>query len=162
HGDRRGPGRGPLPAPVRPGRCPPRSRGGDRDVRDHGGRHGPGAPGARVRGARHGGGAGAWLADREPDRARWPVRRPCAPGWREWVPMVGGMFFKDADQPLTHDLAERGLLFRSELADHSYPHCWRCHTPLLYYALPSWFIRTTAIKDQLLAQNELTNWQPPG
>ena len=44
---------------------------------------------------------------------------------------------------------------------HSYPHCWRCGTTLLYYALPSWYIRTTAVKDQLLAENEKTNWQPP-
>src|SRR5262249_426482 len=49
----------------------------------------------------------------------------------------------------------------SEPYQHSYPHCWRCHTPLLYYALPSWFIRTTQIKDRLLAENERTNWQPP-
>ena len=103
--------------------------------------------------------------DMEASRAHGlPIVNPIGPDGRfdASVPMVGGMFFKDADPPLTHDLAERGLLFRSELADHSYPHCWRCHTPLLYYALPSWFIRTTAIKDQLLAQNELTNWQPPG
>jgi isoleucyl-tRNA synthetase len=78
------------------------------------------------------------------------------------VPMVGGVFFKEADPALTHDLAERGLLFRSDLYDHSYPHCWRCHSPLLYYAVPSWYIRTTQIKDQLLAENERTNWQPPG
>ncbi|HCU91227.1 MAG TPA: isoleucine--tRNA ligase [Actinobacteria bacterium] len=92
-----------------------------------------------------------------------PVVNPIGPDGRfeQSVPMVGGVFFKDADQRLSHDLAERGLLFRSELYDHSYPHCWRCHTPLLYYALPSWFIRTTAIKDQLLAENERTNWQPP-
>jgi isoleucyl-tRNA synthetase len=77
------------------------------------------------------------------------------------VPLVGGMFFKDADATLVNDLADRGLLFRSALHEHSYPHCWRCHTPLLYYALPSWFIRTTAIKEQLLAENEKTNWQPP-
>jgi len=77
------------------------------------------------------------------------------------VPMVGGMFFSDANPVLSHDLAERGVMFREELYDHSYPHCWRCHSPLLYYALPSWFIRTTQIKDQLLAENERTNWQPP-
>jgi isoleucyl-tRNA synthetase len=77
------------------------------------------------------------------------------------VPMVGGMFFSDANPVLSHDLAERGLMFREDLYDHSYPHCWRCHSPLLYYALPSWFIRTTLIKDQLLAENERTNWQPP-
>src|ERR1700677_983086 len=57
--------------------------------------------------------------------------------FEEDLPMVGGLFFKDADSPLIADLAERGLLFRSELHTHSYPHCWRCHTVLLYYALPS-------------------------
>ncbi len=77
------------------------------------------------------------------------------------VPLVGGMFFKDADPTLVRDLDARGLLFRSELHEHSYPHCWRCHTPLIYYALPSWFIRTTAVKGELLAENERTNWQPP-
>ena len=74
--------------------------------------------------------------------------------------MVGGMFFKDADQRLIADLDDRGLLFRSELHEHSYPHCWRCGTLLLYYALPSWFIKTTAVKDKLLAENERTNWYP--
>jgi isoleucyl-tRNA synthetase len=80
--------------------------------------------------------------------------------FEEDLPMIGGLFFKDADEPLTADLAERGLLFKSERHTHSYPHCWRCNTVLLYYALPSWYIRTTAIKDELLAQNEKTNWQP--
>ena len=80
--------------------------------------------------------------------------------FEEDLPMVGGLFFKDADSPLIADLAERGLLFKSERHTHSYPHCWRCNTVLLYYALPSWYIRTTAIKDELLAQNEQTNWQP--
>src|SRR5690606_8074780 len=51
-------------------------------------------------------------------------------------------------------------LFKGGHFEHSYPHCWRCHTPLLYYALPSWYIRTTAIKDRLLAENERTNWFP--
>jgi isoleucyl-tRNA synthetase len=93
-----------------------------------------------------------------------PVVNPVGPDGRfdASVPMVGGMFFKEADPSLTHDLAERGLLFRSDLYDHSYPHCWRCHSALLYYAQPSWYIRTTEIKDQLLAENERTNWQPPG
>ena len=76
------------------------------------------------------------------------------------VPMVGGTFFKKADETLTSDLDSRGLLFRRDPYEHSYPHCWRCHTPLLYYAQPSWYIRTTAIKDQLLAENEKTNWYP--
>jgi isoleucyl-tRNA synthetase len=76
------------------------------------------------------------------------------------VELVGGVFFKDADRVLTANLDDRGLLFRSELHEHSYPHCWRCGTPLLYYALPSWYIKTTTVKDQLLAENEKTNWQP--
>jgi isoleucyl-tRNA synthetase len=76
------------------------------------------------------------------------------------LPLIGGMFFKDADKPLIADLEARGLLFASRPHQHSYPHCWRCGTVLLYYALPSWYIRTTAIKDELLAENELVNWQP--
>ncbi|MFC5061435.1 isoleucine--tRNA ligase [Actinomycetospora atypica] len=77
------------------------------------------------------------------------------------VPLVGGLFFKGADPTLVEDLRERGVLFRAEEYEHSYPHCWRCHTPLIYYALPSWFIRTTEIRDRLLAENEGTNWYPP-
>ena len=77
------------------------------------------------------------------------------------VPLVGGMFFKDADPTLVADLRERGVLYRDEPYEHAYPHCWRCHTPLIYYALPSWFIRTTAIKDRLVAENEATTWYPP-
>jgi isoleucyl-tRNA synthetase len=77
------------------------------------------------------------------------------------VPLVGGVFFKDADERLVRDLDACGLLFRHLPYAHAYPHCWRCHTPLLYYALPSWYIRTTAIKDRLLAENEATNWFPP-
>jgi isoleucyl-tRNA synthetase len=92
-----------------------------------------------------------------------PVVNPVLPDGRfeEDVPMVGGLFFKAADQRLIENLSDRGLLFSSALHEHSYPHCWRCGTPLLYYALPSWFIRTTAIRDRLLAVNEATNWQPP-
>ena len=102
--------------------------------------------------------------DMEVSRANgFPVVNPVRPDGRfeEGLPLVGGMFFKDADKPLVADLAERGLLFKSEPHVHSYPHCWRCNTVLLYYALPSWYIKTTAIKDQLLAENEKTNWQPP-
>lgn len=77
------------------------------------------------------------------------------------LPLIGGAFFKAADPLLVADLRERGVLWRAEDYEHSYPHCWRCHTPLIYYALPSWFIRTTAIKDRLLEENERTNWYPP-
>ena len=76
------------------------------------------------------------------------------------VPTVGGVFFKDADEQLVADLDARGLLFRHVPYEHAYPHCWRCHTPLMYYALPSWYIRTTQIKDRLIAENETTTWYP--
>ncbi|MBI3685746.1 MAG: isoleucine--tRNA ligase [Actinobacteria bacterium] len=76
------------------------------------------------------------------------------------VPLVGGIFFKDADRTLVADLERRGRLFRQAPYEHSYPHCWRCHTPLMYYAQPSWYIRTSAVKDQLLAENERTTWYP--
>jgi len=76
------------------------------------------------------------------------------------VGSIGGLFFKDADEPLVADLKQRGLLFKHVAYEHAYPHCWRCHTPLMYYALPSWYIRTTARKQELLAQNETTSWYP--
>ncbi|MGH8922192.1 MAG: class I tRNA ligase family protein, partial [Actinomycetes bacterium] len=101
--------------------------------------------------------------DLEASRAHGlPVVNPIRPDGRfeDSVPLVGGMFFKDADRRLINDLDDRGLLFRSERHEHSYPHCWRCGTLLLYYALPSWFIKTTAIKDKLLAENERTSWYP--
>jgi isoleucyl-tRNA synthetase len=94
--------------------------------------------------------------------AGMPVVNPVNPDGRfdRSVPLVGGVFFKDADARLVENLRERSLLFRAEQYEHSYPHCWRCHTPLLYYALPAWYIKTTAIKDRLLAENERTNWFP--
>ncbi len=78
----------------------------------------------------------------------------------ESVPLVGGMFFKSADEVLVAELERRGVLWSHVPYEHSYPLCWRCDTPLLYYALPSWYIRTTAIKDRLLAENEATDWHP--
>jgi isoleucyl-tRNA synthetase len=92
-----------------------------------------------------------------------PVVNPIAANgeFLDEVPLVGGQFFKKADETLTKDLADRGRLFRRDPYEHSYPHCWRCHTPLLYYAQPSWYIKTTAKKDELLEQNEQTNWYPP-
>ncbi|MEZ0067570.1 isoleucyl-tRNA synthetase [Streptacidiphilus sp. MAP12-20] len=80
--------------------------------------------------------------------------------FEESVPLVGGVFFKKADEALTADLKDRGLLFRHVPYEHSYPHCWRCHTALLYYAQPSWYVRTTAVKDAMLRENERTNWHP--
>jgi isoleucyl-tRNA synthetase len=72
----------------------------------------------------------------------------------------GGLFFKQADPLISRNLEERGLLFRSGRVRHSYPFCWRCKTALLYYAKPSWYIRTTARKEQLLANNEQIHWVP--
>jgi isoleucyl-tRNA synthetase len=91
-----------------------------------------------------------------------PVVNPVEPNgdFAADVEMVGGVFFKKADEQLVADLDTRGLLFAHVPYPHSYPHCWRCHTPLLYYAQPSWYIRTTAIKDDLLAQNDATQWFP--
>ncbi len=74
--------------------------------------------------------------------------------------LVGGQFFKHADADLVRDLDERGLLFRHVGYEHAYPHCWRCHTPLLYYAQPSWYVRTTAVRDAMLRENEATRWVP--
>lgn len=75
-------------------------------------------------------------------------------------PHFGGMFFKEADEEILHDLDERGLLLRRERVLHSYPFCWRCDTPLLYYAKSSWYIRTTAVKDRLIAENQQIHWYP--
>ncbi|MGE3812546.1 MAG: isoleucine--tRNA ligase [Candidatus Nanopelagicales bacterium] len=91
-----------------------------------------------------------------------PVVNPVRPDgtFDDGVPMVGGMFFKKADAPLVDYLQARGLLFKHVPYEHTYPHCWRCHTPLVYYAQPSWYIRTTAVKDALLRENEKTDWHP--
>ncbi len=72
-----------------------------------------------------------------------------------------GIFVKDGDKLVIKDLNERGLLFKELLFEHSYPFCWRCDTPLLYYARSSWFIKMTAVRDQLLKNNATVNWMPP-
>src|SRR3984885_2893112 len=71
-----------------------------------------------------------------------------------------GRFVKQADPDLIEDLRSRGRIFKAEMIEHSYPHCWRCGTPLLYYAKPSWYIATSRLKDRLLAANETINWAP--
>ena len=70
------------------------------------------------------------------------------------------MFVKDADRPIMMNLKERNMLFKDMLYEHSYPFCWRCNTPLIYYARSSWFIKMTAVKDRLLAANASVNWMP--
>ena len=91
-----------------------------------------------------------------------PVINPIAPDgtFLSDVPLVGGLFFKDADKPLVKELKARGVLYKHLQYEHQYPHCWRCHTALIYYAQPSWYVRTTAIKDALIRENEKTNWHP--
>ncbi len=75
-------------------------------------------------------------------------------------PELDGMFAKDADKTILQMLKERGLLFRKIPFEHSYPHCWRCDTPLLYYARSSWFVEVTKVKDKLIANNRSVNWIP--
>ena len=91
-----------------------------------------------------------------------PVVNPINPDghFKKEVALVGGVFFKEADKPLIKDLKSRNLLFKSLQFEHSYPHCWRCHTALMYYAQPSWYIKTTAIKQDLLRENSTTDWHP--
>src|SRR5215212_8270903 len=71
-----------------------------------------------------------------------------------------GVYVRDADARVIESLAERGRVFRSERYLHSYPHCWRCDTPLIYYAKRSWYVKTTAVRDELLANNNAINWYP--
>ncbi|HKO17238.1 MAG TPA: isoleucine--tRNA ligase [Gemmatimonadaceae bacterium] len=76
------------------------------------------------------------------------------------LPVAGGEFVKDADPLLIEELQRRGVLFRAGRITHAYPHCWRCDTPLLYYARTSWFVRTTAYRDAMLARNARVDWHP--
>jgi isoleucyl-tRNA synthetase len=78
----------------------------------------------------------------------------------ERIGPYAGRKVKDADPDLIEDLRARGRLLRAETYEHSYPHCWRCGTPLLYYAKPSWYIATSDIRDRLLASNESVTWYP--
>ena len=71
-----------------------------------------------------------------------------------------GVFVKKADPMVLKDLEEKGLLFDAPKFEHSYPHCWRCDTPLIYYARESWFIKMTAVKDDLVRNNATVNWIP--
>lgn len=80
--------------------------------------------------------------------------------YTEEVEGLAGQFVKDCDVEIIKRLANSGLLFHKEKYDHSYPHCWRCDSPLLYYATDSWFIKMTALKEALLNNNESVNWYP--
>ncbi len=87
-----------------------------------------------------------------------PVRRDGT--YDERIGPYAGRFVKDADADLIEDLRSRGRLHHAETLLHAYPHCWRCGTPLLYYAKPTWYIRTSQLRDRLLAANETVEWHP--
>ncbi len=96
-------------------------------------------------------------------REGWPSFRPIDGEGRftDLAPaFVRGLFFKEADARITEDLRERGLLLRAGTIEHAYPLCWRCHTPLIYLARSSWYIRTTAVKQRLLDVNDEVDWYP--
>lgn len=91
-----------------------------------------------------------------------PTIHPVRPDgtFDERVGPFAGQFVKDADRGIIEDLRERGLLLNSEDYEHAYPHCWRCGSPLLYYAKKAWYARTTRVLDKLLSENEGINWVP--
>jgi isoleucyl-tRNA synthetase len=96
-------------------------------------------------------------------RQGWPMFNPVDGEGRftELAPaFVRGRFVKDADEVIIDDLRTRDLVVRAERLEHTYPLCWRCDTPLIYYARPAWYVRTTAVKERLLAVNESVNWYP--
>lgn len=76
-------------------------------------------------------------------------------------PLVGGLWFKDADKPIARDLKDRGLLFSQQVTVHNYPHDWRKGTPLMNYPVESWFVATQQHKDKLVEYNEQIDWHPP-
>jgi isoleucyl-tRNA synthetase len=96
-------------------------------------------------------------------REGWPVFKPLDGEGRftdDAPEFVRGAFFKDADPAIIDDLRGRGLLVRAGTIRHAYPLCWRCSTPLIYVARTSWYVRTTTVKERLLAVNEEVNWYP--
>jgi isoleucyl-tRNA synthetase len=102
--------------------------------------------------------------DLEVGRAHgWPVFKPVddAGRFNDLAPaFIQGLFVKDADAAIADDLRERGVLLKEGTYEHNYPFCWRCRTPLLYYARTSWYVGTTRVKDGLLTVNESVNWFP--
>lgn len=80
--------------------------------------------------------------------------------YNDQITDFAGRFVKDCDVDIVKHLSERSLLFSKERYEHSYPFCWRCKSPLLYYAMESWFIKTTAIKEQLIENNSKIDWYP--
>lgn len=81
--------------------------------------------------------------------------------FRDEAGFLAGKWFKDADEHVINDLFDRGLMLRSLRYAHSYPHCWRCTNPLMYYATDSWFIKNTSLKQELIRKNDEIDWHPP-
>lgn len=81
--------------------------------------------------------------------------------FRDDFPLVGGLWFKDADKPISRDLKDRGLLFSQQVTVHNYPHDWRKGTPLMNYPVESWFVATQQNKDRLVEYNNDIHWHPP-
>ena len=96
-------------------------------------------------------------------RHGFPLLRPVDDSgrFREEIPVVGGTFVKEADPLLVEELRTRERLFRIEEVVHSYPHCWRCSSPLIYMARDSWFAATSTLKDVMLDNNRKVEWHPP-
>ncbi len=94
-------------------------------------------------------------------RYNLPILQPVAENGLFTETPWAGKFVMDADPEIIEWLYENGKLFKKEKMAHNYPHCWRCGTPLLYYAKPSWYIKMTALKDQLVANNKTVEWYPP-
>jgi isoleucyl-tRNA synthetase len=76
------------------------------------------------------------------------------------IELVGGMFFTEANSVIIAFLEDEGLLFKVEMYEHSYPFCWRCETPLMYYARKAWFVKMSTLRDELMNNNEKINWYP--
>jgi len=79
----------------------------------------------------------------------------------EQVPDYAGKFFKEADPAITADMKKNGRLYKAETYTHTYPFCWRCDSPLIYMARPSWYVRTTRVRENLIKNNAQTKWYPP-
>lgn len=78
----------------------------------------------------------------------------------EHISLVGGLFFTDANPIIVENLKTRALLFKAEMYEHAYPFCWRCETPLMYYARKAWFIRMSSLRNELQQNNERVQWHP--
>jgi isoleucyl-tRNA synthetase len=93
-------------------------------------------------------------------RYNLPVLQPVDEEGKYTMTPWEGTFVIDADPEIVKWLAENNILYKRQKMEHNYPHCWRCKTPLLYYAKPSWYIEMTKLKDQLIANNNSVNWYP--